>query len=876
MISFDQFTIKTQEIVKQAINIAKDKNHQKLVPAHFLQGLLDTEDNAGLSVLKKITGNVDSLSHQIEQIINSQPEVTGDIGEPYFSDQSKQVFESAEEYADQYNDEYISAEHLLLGLNESGDKKIKRSFQEAGINEDTLLNALKEIRGTSRVTDQNPEEKFQSLKRYCQDLNQMARRGDLDPVIGREEEIRRTLQVLSRRTKNNPALIGSPGVGKTAIAEGLALRIVSGDVPESMKNKRILSLEMGSLLAGAKFRGEFEDRMKNVLNEIKEAEGEIILFIDEIHTVVGAGAAEGSVDASNMLKPALARGELHCIGATTKEEYRKHIEKDKALERRFQPIPIEEPTVEDAISILRGIKDKYEIHHGIHIKDTALVAAAELSDRYITDRFLPDKAIDLIDEAASRIKLQIDSRPAELEQLERDISQLEVESRTLEQDKDIEESRERWQEIQKKLPELKEKAAVLRERWQAETKHLKNIKQLKEKLEDLNLQAEKAERRGEWEKVAQIRNSDIVETKNKLEEEEEKLDEIQEEKSLVKEEVTEEDIAEIISKWTKIPVSKLMESEREKLMQMEEKLHERVIGQDHAVKSVSNAVRRARAGLQDEDRPFASFIFTGSTGVGKTELAKALAEYLFDDEDNMIRIDMSEYMEKHSVSRLIGSPPGYVGHEEAGQLTEAVRDNPYSVILLDEIEKAHPEVFNILLQVMEDGRLTDNKGRMADFTNSIIIMTSNLGSSSIMKQTENLSEDNIDQKYSQIQETVMSELKQQLKPEFMNRVDEIIVFMPLLKKQIKKIVQLQFDQLTGTLDKKNIEAKLSEKALEKLTKESWDPVYGARPVRRTIQNEVLNPLAEELIKIDPEAEQFKNGKIIIDVNENDNIIFKEQ
>ena len=868
MISFDQFTIKVQEIVKKAIDIAKNRDNQKLEPVHFLKAMLEVEENVGLSVLKKITGNVDSISKQAEELLDKIPRVTGDIGEPFFSKTSKQVFEGAEKYAQDFQDEYISAEHLLISIVENSESQLKNLFKRKGIDQDTILTALKDIRGTSRVKDQEPEKKFQALKRYCRDLNQLARKGKLDPVIGREEEIRRTLQVLSRRTKNNPALIGDPGVGKTAIAEGMALRIVAGDVPESMKNKRILALDMGSLVAGAKFRGEFEDRMKSVLKEVNEAEGEIILFIDEIHTVVGAGAAEGSVDASNMLKPALARGELHCIGATTKDEYRKHIEKDKALERRFQPVPIEEPSVEDSISILRGIKDKYEIHHGIHIKDTAIVAAVELSKRYITDRFLPDKAIDLIDEAASRIKLQIDSRPAELDELERNISQLEIESAALEKEKDDnEKSKERWEDIQKKLPELKEKAAVLRERWQNETKHLNNIKELKEKIEELKLKAEEAEREGNWEKAAQLKHSEIVEARNKLAEEQQKIDEIQQDKKLVKEEVTEEDIAEIISKWTKIPVSKLMESERKKLAHMEEVLHERVVGQDHAVKAVSDAVRRARAGLQDEDRPLASFIFTGSTGVGKTELAKTLAEFLFNDEDAMVRIDMSEYMEKHSVSRLIGSPPGYVGHEEGGQLTEQVRQHPYSVVLLDEIEKAHPEVFNILLQVMEDGRLTDNKGRVANFKNTIIIMTSNLGSQEIMQETEDLNEDNIDQKYSKIQDTVTANLKQHLKPEFMNRVDEIIVFMPLLQNQIKEIVKLQFDRLTKPLEKKKIKAELSKAALDLLAEESWDPVYGARPVRRTIQNDVLNPLAEKIIDGDFVAGDTvkidaKNGELI--------------
>ncbi|HCL00646.1 MAG TPA: type VI secretion system ATPase TssH, partial [Candidatus Marinimicrobia bacterium] len=671
--------------------------------------------------------------------------------------------------------------------------------------------------------------------------------------------------------KNNPVLIGEPGVGKTAIAEGLALRIVSRDVPESMKEMRVLALDMGALIAGAKFRGEFEDRLKSVIREITEAEGSIILFIDEIHTVVGAGAAEGSVDASNLLKPALARGDLRSIGATTLDEYRKYIEKDKALERRFQPVLIEEPSIKDAISVLRGIKERYEIHHGIRIKDTALVAAVELSHRYITDRFLPDKAIDLIDEAASRLRLEIESLPAELDEIERKISQLEIESRALAKEKDIEASNERYKIIQKELAQLKDKAGTLRGRWQEEKKHINRINDLKKKIEETKLEAEKAERESNWERAAQLRHSDLVVFEKEIAEEKKALEAQQGDRALLREEVSEEDIADIISKWTHIPVSRLVESERQKLLKIEEKLHKRVVGQDAAITAVANAVRRARAGLQDEDRPLATFIFTGSTGVGKTELAKALAAFLFNDENALIRIDMSEYMEKHSVSRLIGAPPGYVGYEEGGQLTEAVRRKPYSVILLDEIEKAHDDVFNILLQVMEDGRLTDNKGRTVNFKNTIIIMTSNLGSQAIMNQTASVDKDNIKVIYATIQETVLSQLREHLKPEFMNRVDEMIVFMPLLPAQINEIVMLQFNRLFERMRGKGIQAKLTEKACSVIASASWDPVYGARPVKRMLRKHILDPLAVEIL-----SGKFISGdKIIID-DQDGRIVFQKE
>ncbi len=848
MISFDRFTIKAQEIVKNAFDTAARLNHQQMEPEHFLYAILTTQENVGLIVLKKVVGNLDNFIQETNRLLERLPRITGAVGQPYLSPASDRLFQSAEDIAKKLRDEYISAEHILLALQETAKQELKSIFREHGVDKETLLAALKIIRGTQRVKDKTPEEKYQALKRYCRDLNDLARKGKLDPVIGREDEIRRVLQILGRRTKNNPVLIGDPGVGKTAIAEGIALRIVSQDVPEGMKDKRIMALDMGALIAGAKFRGEFEDRLKSVIREIIEAEGSIILFIDEIHTVVGAGAAEGAVDASNLLKPALARGDLRCIGATTVDEYRKYIEKDKALERRFQPIIIEEPSIEDSVSILRGLKERYEIHHGIRIKDAALVSAVELSNRYITDRFLPDKAIDLIDEAASHLRLEIDSLPADLDEVERKISQLEIESRALAKEKDIKESVERYNKIQKELAQLKEKAAILRSRWQEEKNHISRINDLKKKIEETRHESENAERDGNWEKAAQLKHSELVNLNNELNKEKELLLKIQTDRPLLREEVTEEDIAGIISKWTHIPVSRIVEGERQKLLHMEEKLQERIIGQEESIIAVSNAIRRARAGLQDEDRPLATFIFIGSTGVGKTELAKALTEFLFNDENAMIRIDMSEYMEKHSVARLIGAPPGYVGYDEGGQLTEAVRRKPYSVILLDEIEKAHQDVFNVLLQVLEDGRLTDNKGRVANFKNVIIIMTSNLGSQRIMGQTSGVDEDNVDVIYANIQETVLSQLREHLRPEFLNRVDEVIVFRPLLPSDIEKIVQLQFDRLALRMKSTGIDAELSDEARSMVARASWDPTYGARPVKRMIQKHILDTLAGEILK----------------------------
>jgi len=856
MYSSEKFTIKAREVVENAIATASRLSHQAIEPEHFLYAILTTPENTGRLILDKLIGNADLFSHNVEHLLEVLPKIRG--GDKYYlSETSNKMLQAAEDQAKQFQDEYLSAEHLLLGIAEIAAGDLKKLLKKNGITNETILTALKEVRGSQTVTDQTPEDKYQVLKKYCRDLNELARRGKLDPVVGREDEIRRVLQVLARRTKNNPVLIGEPGVGKTAIAEGLALRIVSQDVPENFRNKRVLALDMGALIAGAKFRGEFEDRLKAVMREITEAQGAIILFIDEIHTVVGAGAAEGAVDASNLLKPALARGDLRCIAATTFNEYRKYIEKDKALERRFQPVQIDEPSVEDSISILRGLKERYENHHGIRITDTALVAAVELSARYITDRFLPDKAIDLVDEAASRLRLEIDSRPAELDEVERKISQLEIESRALAKEKDIPESHQRHAKIQKELGQLKDEAAVLRDRWQTEKQHITTISELKKQIEVKKLEAEKAEREGNWERAAQLMHSELVSLNKQLESEKSILKKASAKRALLREEVTEEDIAEIVSNWTHIPVSRLIEGERVKLLQMETKLHERVVGQNEAIQAVSNAVRRARAGLQDEHHPLATFIFTGSTGVGKTELAKALAEFLFNDENALIRIDMSEYMERHAVSRLIGAPPGYVGYDEGGQLTEAVRRKPYSVILLDEIEKAHGDVFNILLQVLEDGRLTDNKGHVANFKNSIIIMTSNLGSDQIMGQTGDVDENNINVIYANIQETILSQLRQMLKPEFLNRIDEIIVFKPLLPNEIRTIVKLQFERLLERVMTHGIKARLSDQACDLIAKAGWDPAFGARPVKRIIQKQILDPLALEILE-----EKFQPGDTV--------------
>lgn len=855
MIDPNSFTIKSQEAIQRAQRLAAENGNQQLEPEHLLLALVLDQEGIFPTVLKKFGVSEKDIKLKLEREIERFPKVSGGIGQAYMSKELNGVFEDAQKFSGKLKDEYISVEHLILAL-ASGSTKGGRILREAGITEDKILEVLQDIRGGQRVTDQNPEDKYQSLKRFTTDLNNLARKQKLDPVIGREEEIRRVLQILSRRTKNNPVLIGEPGVGKTAIAEGLAHRIVTGDVPENLKSKKILALSMGSLVAGAKFRGEFEDRLKAVLKEIQESEGEIILFIDELHTMVGAGAAEGAVDASNMLKPALARGELRCIGATTLDEYRKYIEKDAALERRFQPLTIDEPDVEDTISILRGLQERYEVHHGVRIKDGALIEAAVLSDRYISGRFLPDKAIDLVDEAASKIRIEIDSMPAELDQVERDIKQLEIEKQALRKEKD-DKSKKRLDNINRDLANLQEEAKELRSHWQLEKDTISIIRKLKEEIEEVKSRTSQAERDGDLNTAAELRYGKLPELEKQLNQTNEKLVEMQKSRKMLKEEVDEEDIAEVVSRWTGIPVSRMMESEKEKLLHMEERIKQRVVGQDEAVRMISDAIRRARAGLQEETRPIGSFIFLGTTGVGKTELARALAEFLFDDEHAMVRVDMSEYMERHSVSRLIGAPPGYVGYEEGGQLTEPVRRRPYSVILLDEIEKAHPEVYNILLQVLDDGRLTDNKGRVVDFKNTIIIMTSNIGASFIMEESKDMNETNQDKIFDKIKQEVSRQLKQTLRPELLNRIDEISVFRPLGIKEIEEIVSLQFKKVAEKIEKQGITVELTEPARKLIAQKGYDPAFGARPMKRTLQRMVVNPLANHLL-----ASKYEEGSTI--------------
>jgi len=850
MISFDKLTLKSQEALQKSQQVASEYGHQQIEPVHILYSVLEPAEGIARSILKKIGVDPDLVKNRAEEGIKKLPKVSGGVGQIYLSQDTSKLFENALREANQLRDEFVSIEHLLLALSE--DKTAAgQILKDSGLTRDEILKVLKDVRGTQRVTDQSPEDKYQALKRYARNLNDLARAGKLDPVIGRDEEIRRVLQVLSRRTKNNPVLIGDPGVGKTAIAEGIAHRIVQGDVPENLKTKQILALDMGALIAGAKFRGEFEERLKAVLKEISESNGEIILFIDELHTLVGAGAAEGAMDASNMLKPALARGELRCIGATTLDEYRKYIEKDAALERRFQPVYVSQPSVEDTISILRGLKEKYEVHHGVRIQDGALIAAATLSDRYITDRFLPDKAIDLIDEAASKLRIEIDSMPAELDEVERKLKQLEIERQALKKERDAA-SKKRLEEVEVEIANLNDQRKELRAHWELEKNVITEIRNLKEQIDQTKTDIAKAERDGDLAKAAELKYGRLVELQKKLEEANTRLNELQKDKKMLKEEVDEEDVAEVVAKWTGIPVSRMLESEKEKLLKMEERIHQRLVDQEEAVHAVADAIRRARAGLQDQARPIGSFIFLGSTGVGKTELARALAEFLFDDERAMIRIDMSEYMERHAVSRLIGAPPGYVGYEEGGQLTEAVRRRPYSVILLDEIEKAHPEVFNILLQVLDEGRLTDNKGHTVNFKNTIIIMTSNIGAQLIMEKSQQITEDNRERIHEEIREEVTRMLKSHLRPEFLNRIDDIIVFHALSKDDIKKIVSLQMKHVNELLKQHNLTIELTPEAEEYLVENGYDPAFGARPLKRLIQKEIVNALATKLLEGDYE------------------------
>ncbi|MBK7184202.1 MAG: ATP-dependent chaperone ClpB [Bacteroidetes bacterium] len=857
--NLNNFTIKSQEAVQQAVQLATVNGQQAIENGHLLKGILEVDENVTPFILKKLNVNTPMFTKALDKIIEGYPKVSG--GQPYLSNNANQAVAKASTYLKEFGDEYVSIEHLLLAILTTKDT-ISQLMKDNGVTEKDLKAAINELRKGAKVTSQSAEETYNSLNKYAINLNDQAKKGKLDPVIGRDEEIRRVLQILSRRTKNNPILVGEPGVGKTAIAEGLAHRIINGDVPENLKTKQIYSLDMGALIAGAKYKGEFEERLKSVVKEVISAEGEIILFIDEIHTLVGAGGGEGAMDAANILKPALARGELRAIGATTLNEFQKYFEKDKALERRFQKVMVDEPTGEDAISILRGIKEKYETHHKVRIKDEAIIAAVELSQRYINDRFLPDKAIDLMDEAASKLRMQINSKPIELDEVERKIRQLEIEREAIKREND----QKKLESLNKEIAELSDKRSDLTAKWQSEKEVVEGIQKVKEQIENFKFEAEQAERNGDYGKVAEIRYGKIQEAEKQLKAFESKLAEMQQDGSqMIKEEVGSEDIAEVIAVWTGIPVARMLQSEREKLLHLEDELHKRVVGQEEAIEAISDAVRRSRAGLQDTKRPIGSFIFLGTTGVGKTELAKALAEFLFNNENSMTRIDMSEYQERHAVSRLVGAPPGYVGYEEGGQLTEAVRRKPYSVVLLDEIEKAHPDVFNILLQVLDDGRLTDNKGRVVNFKNTIIIMTSNMGSHIIQENFEKMDDFNKDEIMAKTKIEVFDLLKKSIRPEFLNRIDETIMFTPLNRDNVHRIVELQFNGIAKMLEENDIHISATSEAIDWLAQLGFDPQFGARPVKRVMQKRVLNELSKQILA----GKVEKDAKIVLDVFNNE-------